>query len=167
MALNCANSVGRRPIASKSATVDREVRLTSAGASNRLNGTLQFFPVGAAAPLVLVFVSPSGVLIPIVAVRSLLFLAILGAVGATAGGAGLLKPTVRVTFWGAFGRYRRSLWEGGLALQMASSEGVEGMGNKLVESAAIALTLIGTNAAFAADVLTATSLLSDGVRAAI
>jgi vacuolar iron transporter family protein len=60
------------------------------------------FSVGAAAPLVLVFVSPSGVLIPIVAVGSLLFLAILGAVGATAGGAGLLKPTVRVTFWGAF-----------------------------------------------------------------
>jgi mono/diheme cytochrome c family protein len=34
---------------------------------------------------------------------------------------------------------------------MASSEGVEGMGNKLVQSAAIALTLIGTKAAFAAD----------------
>ena len=60
------------------------------------------FSVGAAAPLVLVLVSPSSVLIPIVAVGSLLFLAILGAVGARAGGAGLLKPTIRVTFWGAF-----------------------------------------------------------------
>jgi VIT1/CCC1 family predicted Fe2+/Mn2+ transporter len=60
------------------------------------------FSVGAAAPLVLVLVSPSSVLIPAVAVGSLLFLAILGAVGARAGGAGLLKPTVRVTFWGAF-----------------------------------------------------------------
>lgn len=60
------------------------------------------FSVGAAAPLVLVLVSPSGVLIPVVAVGSLLFLAILGAVGARAGGAGLLKPTIRVTFWGAF-----------------------------------------------------------------
>ncbi|WP_338693367.1 VIT family protein [Bradyrhizobium sp. 26S5] len=60
------------------------------------------FSVGAAAPLVLVLVSPSGVLIPGVAVGSLFFLAILGAVGARAGGAGLLKPTVRVTFWGAF-----------------------------------------------------------------
>jgi VIT1/CCC1 family predicted Fe2+/Mn2+ transporter len=60
------------------------------------------FSLGAAAPLLLVFVSPSSVLIPIVAVGSLLFLAILGAVGAKAGGAGLLKPTVRVTFWGAF-----------------------------------------------------------------
>ena len=60
------------------------------------------FSVGAGAPLVLVLVSPSSVLIPVVAVGSLLFLAILGAVGARAGGAGLLKPTVRVTFWGAF-----------------------------------------------------------------
>lgn len=60
------------------------------------------FSVGAAAPLVLVLVSPSSVLIPAVAMGSLLFLAILGAVGARAGGAGLLKPTVRVTFWGAF-----------------------------------------------------------------
>lgn len=60
------------------------------------------FSVGAAAPLVLVVVSPSRALIPVVAVGSLLFLAILGAVGAKAGGAGLLKPTVRVTFWGAF-----------------------------------------------------------------
>ena len=60
------------------------------------------FSVGAAAPLVLVLASPSRALIPVVAVGSLLFLAILGAVGARAGGAGLLKPTVRVTFWGAF-----------------------------------------------------------------
>ena len=60
------------------------------------------FSVGAAAPLVLVLISPSSVLIPVVAVGSLLFLAILGAVGARAGGAGLLKPTIRVTFWGAF-----------------------------------------------------------------
>jgi len=60
------------------------------------------FSVGAAAPLVLVLVSPSNALIPIVSVGSLLFLALLGAIGAKAGGAGLLKPTIRVTFWGAF-----------------------------------------------------------------
>jgi VIT1/CCC1 family predicted Fe2+/Mn2+ transporter len=53
------------------------------------------FSVGAAAPLALVLVSPSNVLIPVVSVGSLLFLALLGAVGAKAGGAGLLKPTVR------------------------------------------------------------------------
>jgi VIT1/CCC1 family predicted Fe2+/Mn2+ transporter len=60
------------------------------------------FSVGAAAPLLLVLVSPSNVLIPAVAIGSLLFLSLLGAVGAKAGGAGLLKPTIRVTFWGAF-----------------------------------------------------------------
>ncbi|HEX7562277.1 MAG TPA: VIT family protein [Bradyrhizobium sp.] len=60
------------------------------------------FSVGAAAPLLLVLGSPSNVLIPAVAIGSLLFLSLLGAVGAKAGGAGLLKPTIRVTFWGAF-----------------------------------------------------------------
>ena len=60
------------------------------------------FSVGAAAPLVLVMVSPTNTLIPVVAAGSLLFLAVLGAVGAKTGGAGLLKPTLRVTFWGAF-----------------------------------------------------------------
>ena len=50
----------------------------------------------------LVLVSPSNALIPIVSVGSLLFLSLLGAIGAKAGGAGLLKPTIRVTFWGAF-----------------------------------------------------------------
>jgi VIT1/CCC1 family predicted Fe2+/Mn2+ transporter len=60
------------------------------------------FSVGAAAPLVLVLVSPANALIPIVSVGSLLFLSLLGAIGAKAGGAGLLKPTIRVTFWGAF-----------------------------------------------------------------
>ena len=59
------------------------------------------FSVGAAAPLVLVLVSPASVLIPVVAAGSLVFLAQLGAIGAKAGGAGLLKPTLRVTFWGA------------------------------------------------------------------
>ena len=37
----------------------------------------------------------------VVAVASLVFLALLGIVGAKAGGADLIKPTVRVTFWGA------------------------------------------------------------------
>lgn len=60
------------------------------------------FSIGAAAPLALVLVSPSNVLIPVVSVGSLLFLSLLGAIGAKAGGAGLLKPTIRVTFWGAF-----------------------------------------------------------------
>lgn len=60
------------------------------------------FSIGAAAPLALVVVAPSNALIPVVSAGSLLFLSLLGAIGAKAGGAGLLRPTIRVTFWGAF-----------------------------------------------------------------
>jgi VIT1/CCC1 family predicted Fe2+/Mn2+ transporter len=60
------------------------------------------FSIGAAAPLALVVVAPSNALIPVVSTGSLLFLSLLGAIGAKAGGASLLKPTIRVTFWGAF-----------------------------------------------------------------
>ena len=59
------------------------------------------FSVGAAAPLALVILSPHNWLVPVVSAGSLLFLAFLGAIGARAGGAGLIKPTLRVTFWGA------------------------------------------------------------------
>ena len=59
------------------------------------------FAVGASAPLVLVLVSPASILIPLVSAGSLLFLALLGAIGARAGGAAILGPTIRVTFWGA------------------------------------------------------------------
>ena len=59
------------------------------------------FSLGAAAPLALVLVSPSGWLIPVVSVGSLAFLALLGMIGARTGGAEVLKPTIRVTFWGA------------------------------------------------------------------
>ena len=59
------------------------------------------FSVGAAAPLALVLLSPSTLLIPIVSTGSLLFLALLGFLGAKTGGAEILKPIVRVTFWGA------------------------------------------------------------------
>jgi VIT1/CCC1 family predicted Fe2+/Mn2+ transporter len=59
------------------------------------------FSVGAAAPLIFVLVSPSNSLLPVVSAGSLVLLALLGMVGAMAGGAGLLKPTIRVTFWGA------------------------------------------------------------------
>ena len=60
------------------------------------------FSIGAAAPLALVLVSPTRWLLPVVAAGSLVSLALLGMVGARAGGAKLLKPTIRVTFWGAF-----------------------------------------------------------------
>lgn len=59
------------------------------------------FTAGAAAPLLVVALAPVQALVPIVAVVSLLCLAILGTLGARAGGAPLLPSVVRVTFWGA------------------------------------------------------------------
>lgn len=59
------------------------------------------FAVGAAMPLALVILSPASMLVYSVSIASLLFLALLGAIGARAGGADVLKATVRVTFWGA------------------------------------------------------------------
>ena len=59
------------------------------------------FAVGAAMPLAMVLVAPSARLIPVVTIASLLFLALLGAVGARAGGANVARATLRVTFWGA------------------------------------------------------------------
>jgi VIT1/CCC1 family predicted Fe2+/Mn2+ transporter len=59
------------------------------------------FATGAALPLAIVVFVPHPMLIPGIAIGSLLFLAGLGAVGAKTGGAGPLWATVRVTFWGA------------------------------------------------------------------
>ena len=59
------------------------------------------FAIGAAMPLLMVFLTPGKMLVPAVAIASLLFLAILGIVGARAGGANVWRATLRVTFWGA------------------------------------------------------------------
>jgi VIT1/CCC1 family predicted Fe2+/Mn2+ transporter len=59
------------------------------------------FTVGAAMPLLMVVVSPTGALVPFVSAVSLGFLAFLGAIGARTGGANVLRGTARVTFWGA------------------------------------------------------------------
>jgi VIT1/CCC1 family predicted Fe2+/Mn2+ transporter len=59
------------------------------------------FTVGAALPLGLVLLLPEASLVIGVSIGSLLFLALLGVVGARAGGAPWLRATVRVTFWGA------------------------------------------------------------------
>ena len=59
------------------------------------------FSIGAAAPLILTAISPQAWLIPLIAGGSLVFLGVLGLVGARAGGVGILKPTLRVMFWGA------------------------------------------------------------------
>jgi len=59
------------------------------------------FATGAALPLVTAIVVPAGAIVVAVSVASLLFLALLGGVGARAGGAPIVKAVARVTFWGA------------------------------------------------------------------
>ena len=59
------------------------------------------FTAGAAAPLVIVPFVPMNLLVPAVGSVSLLCLATLGAAGAKAGGAPVVRSVLRVTFWGA------------------------------------------------------------------
>jgi VIT1/CCC1 family predicted Fe2+/Mn2+ transporter len=59
------------------------------------------FSAGAALPLAMVLVLPSSWLVWGVSLASLLFLAVLGVIGAQAGGANVWKAAARVTFWGA------------------------------------------------------------------
>ena len=58
------------------------------------------FSAGAALPLAVAALVPASLMAEGVAGASLVFLALLGAVGAKAGGATLFKATARVTFWG-------------------------------------------------------------------
>lgn len=60
------------------------------------------FAAGAALPLAMVLLFSGPALTWIVSGASVLFLAVLGAVGAKAGGAPIGKAVLRVTFWGAF-----------------------------------------------------------------
>ena len=60
------------------------------------------FSVGAAMPLILVLFAPAKSLTIMVSIGSLIFLGVLGAVGARVGGANIMRATLRVTFWGAF-----------------------------------------------------------------
>jgi len=59
------------------------------------------FAVGAAMPTLMVVVSPANKIVPLVVIASLVFLAVLGAIGARTGGADIVKGTARVIFWGA------------------------------------------------------------------
>lgn len=59
------------------------------------------FTIGAAMPLIAAWLMPVSSLIWAVTISSLLFLALLGALAAYAGGASIIKGAWRVTFWGA------------------------------------------------------------------
>ncbi|HMA25133.1 MAG TPA: VIT1/CCC1 transporter family protein, partial [Gemmatimonadaceae bacterium] len=81
-----------------------ELGITKAQAANPIQAALASaatFSVGAALPLVIAAVVPMQVLIASVATASLLCLAFLGALAASAGGAGRWRGAARVTFWSA------------------------------------------------------------------
>ena len=59
------------------------------------------FTIGAAAPLLITLLAPPRILLWLVPAGSLVFLAVLGVVGARIGGAPIGRATLRVTFWGA------------------------------------------------------------------
>ncbi len=59
------------------------------------------FSSGAVLPVLAAVIAPTNILVPAVFGVSIIVLALLGAVGAWAGGAAVPKPTLRVAFWGA------------------------------------------------------------------
>ncbi|MGE3771102.1 MAG: VIT family protein [Bdellovibrionales bacterium] len=59
------------------------------------------FASGAALPLFASLAAPTDMIVLTVSLASVVFLGLLGAIGARAGGAKILKPVMRVVFWGA------------------------------------------------------------------
>lgn len=93
MAQDALAAHARDELGLSEATTARPVQAALASAAS--------FAVGAALPLVVVPLAPLAVLPAVVAAASLIFLTILGALGARAGKAKILRPTIRVVFWGA------------------------------------------------------------------
>lgn len=59
------------------------------------------FTLGGIIPVLSVFVAPQEFFVTIATMICLLLLGILGALGAKTGGSPILKPALRVMFWGA------------------------------------------------------------------
>lgn len=81
-----------------------ELGITTTGTPRPVQAALASaasFAVGAALPLGVAALAPMVHLVPLVAATSLVFLALLGALAAHAGGARVLAGAMRVTFWGA------------------------------------------------------------------
>jgi VIT1/CCC1 family predicted Fe2+/Mn2+ transporter len=81
-----------------------ELGISEALSANPIQAALSSassFAIGAAMPLLVAATARPSVLIPLVAGPSLLFLSLLGALAARAGGASLTKGAMRVGFWGA------------------------------------------------------------------
>jgi vacuolar iron transporter family protein len=94
MAKDALGAHARDELGISEMTVARPVQAAMASAAS--------FAVGAALPLAMVFVSPADKLVYTVSAAALVFLALLGALGAWAGGANIARATLRVSFWGAF-----------------------------------------------------------------
>ncbi|AOR81042.1 MULTISPECIES: VIT1/CCC1 transporter family protein [Sphingomonadales] len=81
-----------------------ELHITEMTAARPITAALtsaSTFTAGALLPLILAALLPASLTVTGEALGSLLFLALLGWVGAAAGGANPLKPVGRVVFWGA------------------------------------------------------------------
>lgn len=93
MAHDALEAHSRDELGISEATTARPIQaaLTSAAA----------FAIGAALPLGVAVFAPGRSEVVAISVSSLLFLALLGAIGAKTGGSNMLVAAVRVTFWGA------------------------------------------------------------------
>ena len=81
-----------------------ELGITKDGKSNPIEAAFSSaasFTIGAAMPLLTAWIVPQSQLIFAVSGASLLFLTVLGAVAANAGGASMIKGASRVAFWGS------------------------------------------------------------------
>jgi VIT1/CCC1 family predicted Fe2+/Mn2+ transporter len=81
-----------------------ELGITATGTARPLQAALASaatFSAGAVLPLLVVLLAPPSILVPAVAASTLLFLILLGWLGARAGKAPPLRPIVRVAFWGS------------------------------------------------------------------
>ena len=93
MAHDALGAHARDELGISEATTARPVQAACASAMS--------FAVGAALPLMVVLFVPVSALMSAVSGSALLFLALLGALAARAGGASVFTAAVRVTFWGA------------------------------------------------------------------
>ncbi len=81
-----------------------ELGITAAQAANPIQAaaaSAATFSVGAALPLIVTALAPASVLVELVAVASLVSLAVLGALAAGVGGASRMRGALRVTVWSA------------------------------------------------------------------
>lgn len=81
-----------------------EIGITEGGKARPIQAALSSaatFTIGALLPLLVAWLTPLSHLIALVALFSLVFLALLGSVAARAGGAPIPRASARVTFWGA------------------------------------------------------------------